>query len=953
MIAEVKKRGRPPKPKSQQAEKIVKKRGRPPKEKPDMAPKHSHIKPSASGEKEQATADLKKRVRSESTEEVDREAGLPKKRGRLDSNQSVNGDIEMTYLPDEVAAMESPLSDIPSSTELDVEPTDMTAPLPSHIGIEHVSGQAAVNEGGQQQTLVHGIVPVSPEAVRLRTPIQERLDEPSIIVPSESTTSSASPTRHHASTQGFEATASRSPDLHRDLGDQMDSSSVSLISTTPYITYRIIQTSLQSLTITSIDHSTNTTPVEQDSSSALTPAKHTDAAHQPKKLGAPRLNVSHLRRENELHRVVELMGGIVNIQTKEFYEEHMALLESMSKAGEPTSAPAGTRTDKRTAATTFNNMERRGRIKQLKTSVVTHTGVQRPACIIYLPTTEQEKLNAFLADLARGLQPPPPQHTAVLKLDQRVEYGADPTSIARGALPLQLLQMEEPSTDRKERWSKNIARANQLFSYDDNVIREVLLTERTTLGQLYGFIVGKVVRARELHLSALEAFDNRNSSSNIISHDRRIIDVSFFVHDIPLDRYCSLVSSLSHDEELTQFLGTEQGRQTLVRDIPSSLNFMLQIGRSRARSRFLDILEMLRALKLVTPLQPSTSATPWITCEPIANRPSTFDIASLDGWTVSTPMAAPVYWHFNAVASLHVWAVSEVSPPFWQDVSVACRAHGSAYWSLLREACNNATISTPPGSTSVMGPPSEEISVARSLRRSVSWNADYILTWHQMQYMRQFTEPSTAKTPLQDEDGGEGKIQKISWVISTPQATVRAFFKTTREKLLHELQKARRKAERHITEKRAKQAAAAKASLAKKAAAARNQREEEWESMLLRLHPMPLEGAADVRVRRVRTRFLQAGSTKDVQKWDGEVKAALRDADTASKQVLKVDKRTFVSRTVPVPVTAPPAAVANPPEKSVQALIAQQGPALIPKVSTKRKRKGKDVEGVTLMRFDF
>jgi transcription factor C subunit 3 len=646
------------------------------------------------------------------------------------------------------------------------------------------------------------------------------------------------------------------------------------------------------------------------------------------------------------------MGGIVNIQTKEFFEEHMALLESMAKAGEATSAPVGTRTDKRTAATTFNNMERRGRIKQLKTAIMTHTGVRRPACIIYLPTIEQEKLNAFLADLARGIQPPPPQQGAVLKLDERVEYGADPTSIARGALPLQLLQMEEPGTDRKERWSKNVARANQLFSYEDNVVREVLLTERTTLGQLYGFIVGKVVRARALHLSALGAFDTRNPSSNIISHNRRIVDVSFFVHDIPLGLYCSLVSSLSHDEELTRFLATDQGRQTLARDIPSNLNFLLQIGRSRARSRFLDILEMLRALKLVTPLQPSTSGIPWITCEPVADRPNAFDLASLDGWTVSTPMAAPVYWHFNDVASLHVWAASEVGPPFWQDVPVACRAEGLTYWSSLQEACTNPDIITP-RSVSIMGPPSEEISVARSLRRTVSWNADYILTWHQMQYMRQFTEPSTAHTPLQDEDGGEAQIQKISWVISAPQDTVRVFFETTHEKFSKELQKARRKAERQTTEKRAKRAAAAKASLAKKAAAARNQREEEWESMLFRLHPMPLEGAASVRVRRVRTRFLQAGSTKDIQKWDAEVKEALREADTASKQVLKVaDKRTFVSRTVPVPVAAPPAAVANPPEKSIQALIAQQGPALMQKDSVKRKRKIKDVEGSFLIKIN-
>jgi hypothetical protein len=215
--------------------------------------------------------------------------------------------------------------------------------------------------------------------------------------------------------------------------------------------------------------------------------------------------------------------------------------------------------------------------------------------------------------------------------------------------------------------------------------------------------------------------------------------------------------------------------------------------------------------------------------------------------------------------------------------------------------------------------------------------------------MRKFTEPSTARTPLQDEDGGETQIQKISWVIGAPPTTVKAFFETTQEKLSKESQKSSRKGGRKTTEKRAKRAAEAKASLAQKAADARNQREEEWDSMLLRLHPTPLEGATSIRVRRVRNRFLQAGSTKDIQKWETEVVEVLREAETASKQVLKVaEKRTFVSRAAPVPVAAPPAAVANSPEKSVEALIAQQGPALVPKDTVKRKQKGKEVEGASL-----
>ncbi|KAG6866027.1 hypothetical protein C0991_009436 [Blastosporella zonata] len=676
--------------------------------------------------------------------------------------------------------------------------------------------------------------------------------------------------------------------------------------------------------------------------------------NEPKQQATPkgsRVNVSHLRRENELYRVVENLGGIVNIQTKDFFEEHIALLEVMTKAGEPTSAPAGTRTDKRTAVSTFNNLEKRGRIKQLRTSVMTHTGVRRPACIVYLPSVSQEKLNAFLADLSRGVQSAPHPGNFV-KIDEHVEYGADPTSIPRGALPLQLLQMEQPGDDRKERWSKNVARADQLFSYDDSVIRDVLLTERTTLAQLYGFIVGKAVRSRELHLSTLDAFEKGNTSSNIISHEKRIVDLSFFCHDIPLGLYCSLVSSLSHGDELSQYIATTEGRQTLVRDLPSNINTTLQIGRSRGRSRFLDILETLRALNLATPLQASSSDNPWITCAEREGTPHAFDVASLEGWTVSTPMAAPSYWHFNGIAPLHVWAASEASPPFWQDVPTGTTVDAMNFWRLLQDASTKPDTATSPNVVSTTGLTTVPVSVARSLRRQVSWNSDYILTWHQTQYLRQFADSATGNTPLQDEDEGNTQIEKISWVISAPQPTVRDFYHATHLKLLRDIEKLRKKTTQSSVEKKAKKAAATKASLAKKAADARLQREEEWDALIQRLHPEPLEPAAEVRIRRIRVRFLQAGSTKGLGKWEDEISEAVREASMAAKKILKgTSKRIFPARTVPIPMdTAPLTIAVNPPEKPVQTLIDMQGPPLAPRPEkAKRKRKGKNAEGSLLL----
>ncbi|KDR85305.1 hypothetical protein GALMADRAFT_52101 [Galerina marginata CBS 339.88] len=656
-----------------------------------------------------------------------------------------------------------------------------------------------------------------------------------------------------------------------------------------------------------------------------------------------KINVSQLRRENELLRLVENAGGIVNIQTKEFFQAHMKLLELLTQAGEPTSAPVGTKTDKRTVTTTFNNLENKGRIKQIRTSVTTLTGVLRPICIIYLPDIEQSKINAFLADIATVSQPATSPLNSFLKIDMKMDYAADSSSSSRGVLPLQLLQMEQPGANEKERWSKNLIRARQLFAYDDPTIREVFLAERTTMAQLYGFIVGKALRCRELHLAGINAFETRTDSPHIVSHENRVVDLSFFCYDLPLQLYCSLVSPLAFNEELADFLAQEKGRETLVRYLPQSLQSALQPGKSRARSRILDMLEILRALNLVRPLRPSTSENPFMTCVRNGQHPTSFDLASLDGWTINTPMAAPIYWYFSVSASLHLYAQSETHPPFWKIVDVKTSSASLVYWDELREASASTNL---PFNTDITVSNQHQaspasIGVARSLRRVVSWRSGYFLTWHQLQYLKQFIDSSSMSTPLQisDERERQSQLQRISWVVSAPQKTIEDHFSLSREKLLKNLVRTKDKARR--TQIRADQA---KLSLARKAEEARIQREQEWGKLLMKTHTEALAGSAAVRMERVRAQFILAGSIKDLSRWEKEIQAALREADLASSKALKIAaKRPAPSKQIPLE----PLVVINI-APSEEVFIQRQGslPENAP-TNVKRKRKKDTSPGPT------
>ncbi|EGO01685.1 hypothetical protein SERLA73DRAFT_166216 [Serpula lacrymans var. lacrymans S7.3] len=655
--------------------------------------------------------------------------------------------------------------------------------------------------------------------------------------------------------------------------------------------------------------------------------------NQNDKATRAKLNVSHLRRENELLRVIHNLGGIANLHTKEFFEAHMALIEAMCQAAEPTSAPVGTRLDKRTAEMALSNLESRGRVKLLKTFIITQSGVNRPACLVYLPDTPQGNISEFLHTLSRSA---PVVHLPVAKkIEEPIDYGSSRSSTQRSALPLQLLQMEEPTEGGKERWSMNVTRAEQLFSYDDDTIRDVLLTERTTLAQLYGFIVGKAMRVRELHLLTLTLFDSVVQSPQLISREHRILHLSHYCQDLSVSVYCSLVSVLDHDVELKQLLESDAGRHTLVKDLPSHLHTSLQVGRSRSRSRILDLLDILSSLGLATPLQASETNHPQFTCGPKGDHPTAFDIASSEEWNISSSMSAPVYWKFNTSAPIHLWALSETFPPFWKAVSTVSQMDGVAYWQELYDVCMNrehaqAIVCPTSGHT---GPMNANASLSRSLRRHVSWNSNYVLTWHQKQYITTFMDKTTGQT-VTDEASGGSQLQHICRVISAPCHAVQDYISKTRDKEAHELERIKRKSKRQLAEEHAKQNIEAKALLQKKAEEAKLQRERDWETLIQRLHPEPLKGSIGIRMRRLRAQFLQCGTT-DLQKWEAEVEAALKEAKIVSRKVLTLPMQT--SRLIRPQDILPPPLVSNPPEKSIEFLISQQGPPL----SSIKKRKGK------------
>jgi transcription factor C subunit 3 len=667
------------------------------------------------------------------------------------------------------------------------------------------------------------------------------------------------------------------------------------------------------------------------------------------------VNVSALRRENELFRVLEILGGILNIQTKEAYDAHQALLVTMTQAGEKTSAPSGTRLDRRTATTAFNNMELRGRVKQLKTTVSSATGLTRGATLVYLPDVEEEKLTAFLVEQGRNTVHFPSYVPNGIVVDHHTEYGSNAVRANRQpkTIPVQLLHEGRCTGTAR---IPNPDRADELFAYDEETIREVLLTERTTMGQMYGFIVGKLIRAREFHLHGLDVFETNLPSSNIVSHEKRIACFPFFFNELPVGLYCAVVAVLEGTDDLSRLLSSEEGRKIPVKDLPSSIHSLLQISRTRGRGRVLELLEILRSLGLAIPLEPCVSGTPLITCEANGDHPTSFQEDKSEGWGMEATATAPNYWHFTSNAPVYHWAESEADPRLLRHMPLTSSPEAVEYWDFLRTACCDTGLlsfrnfeNPPPDLTLAK-------KKAKTIRRRVSWLDGYSFTWHQTYYLNRMVHGFQDQPPLQLNEGSAEQIRKLCRIVSAPESAVREYIQKAQATKVVELEKANRRIQRELKSKALDEET--KASFAQKAAEARASRETKWEGLVKKVHPGPLGDAASIRLRRVRTLFLQATGTQTA-KWEREIAQAVHEADMATAVNVLSSKRfrwPMSSSIQPDPLSEPssptgpvgplpaPPVVANPPEKSIASLVAAQGSLVVEK-TRQRKLKNPPPEG--------
>ena len=593
--------------------------------------------------------------------------------------------------------------------------------------------------------------------------------------------------------------------------------------------------------------------------------RHKKSSYRPQ---TARKNISHLRRENELIQLIEKAGGIVNTSGAEFLRSYMDLIENTALAGENTSAPIGVQMDKRTINSSLDNMAANGRIKLVMTTAWTVTGAARQVKVAYLPTTAGDQIQEFLRGLVKQNDV---HYNFQMDVDGSLPKAEVDTNTPRG-LALSWLNKDVTSLERYVHWHKDISRAQTLLGYPDEVIREALLFEGQTTSQAYGFLKGKLARARVLHQHITGIFRHQSGSEFILSMKDRIIDSTYFETDLPLSVHCTCIPAKSHLEDIMKLLRSENG-ELLIKDVPRRFRSALQMGKS-SYHRILSLLETLRELGIATPMRRQLSDGPTIRYptkdgSPIALEPMP------STWSAKISEDAVQYWQFNNLAPVYLLAL-QGAPAFLKDFSLITEEDEKTFWEVLKLSCLDRKYAQAmlPSEISSNRPCDYTKRISTVLKRHGSWRTDYVLSWYQVQYLKQFMDPSSGDTPLQDDDSGATRLKNISFTVSAPIDAVKDYFISARAAHIRELEEAHLRHEAEIQEKVKEKTKL----LEQRGAEAIANRGSAWTAMVNKVHPGLLKGVAATRLRHLRQAYVTGNIIQGSQYWEQQISDAIRSA---------------------------------------------------------------------------
>lgn len=481
---------------------------------------------------------------------------------------------------------------------------------------------------------------------------------------------------------------------------------------------------------------------------------------------APRglLDLRESLQAEELLQFIHDFGGII-AQAK-IQNEHHAWTVKHAGSSHPHSPNRAYTMDRTTIKRALGALDRQGRLKHTTTQIATTLGTFSSVKFYYVPDLPSQQLNSHI--------------------NRHRHETAQTGKLFRSSIATELPQTEFSDFHRSDPSGGKVAVASleQATTKSHSERRNLLLTEKDVVSQLYGYKFGMFVRVRTLHCAIINALKAPDSPS-IISTSPRIFSLTLLFEELRAKDWYAIMQYTKHMEDIVAWLGTPSNGETKLKDVPPEFRPSKGFGGSLPRDRVGRLLDVLATLKILTPLVG------------VDDQNGDIKIGEQMSFRVADSSVAPYYVLHDYAPVYHVALGS--TAPLLGLLPVMIEGDIKSFWDKCREAVRDSTpIDLPdkvdqassnnlmfPSIAHIKDPIELDASFLRRAQNRASWDDKPRLTTLQQDAIRDAIDWSRAAIRISSSEALEKFAYENALPTSIVQAELQSGQKRARENIAH------------------------------------------------------------------------------------------------------------------------------------------------------------------------
>ena len=407
--------------------------------------------------------------------------------------------------------------------------------------------------------------------------------------------------------------------------------------------------------------------------------------------GRSRIDMSLLRRENEVLEALREVGGVMANQKLRYQHNEWAV--NTAGTDHPFAPAVPYLMDRSVFLKTLNHLINGGRLKETISSVPTTTGRWIKLSILYIPDTPWETVQTYIrsqSDSIMNAMSPKRPHAPKIAATEFTNLSSPnvATPTVKSKLPLRA-----HAARKRQGAVESPLRVEIQADASLNERREALLQDGEAVTQLYGYTPARNVRSHIMHRALVRAMTKESGkSTSVMSTSPPIFALPLLTEDITAFEWFSMVHVGLYDEKLHQFLNDPANNQVKMADLKNYLTVPTRATPHGAREKYRALLSALVALRLLEPLIMASQEDHTISC-PDQELGGSLYFKQVDN------VANATYFRLYEFAPIHHLAGDIAG--FLGILSVSTETQIDAYWASLKAAALTSDVNRLPRIQSV------------------------------------------------------------------------------------------------------------------------------------------------------------------------------------------------------------------------------------------------------------